>query len=198
MTPERLRAIYGPTSPHAEAKVLSQLDAHCRLFVKNSTFLALATSDGTSLDVSPKGDPAGFVVVSDDRTLLIPDRPGNNRIDGLLNILAHPRVAIFLMIPTVDETLRINGLAEISDDIAICEQFAVKGRIPKTVLRITVEEAFFHCGKALLRGGIWRPETWPKERVIPSLYEIIRDHSGLEVDSTKQSYVEIRYGETLY
>lgn len=198
MTPERLRALYGAASPHAAAKVISSFDGHCLRFIEQATFLVLATSDGTNLDVSPKGDPAGFVKVEGDRCLLIPDRPGNNRIDGLMNILAHPKVALFFMIPSVAETLRVNGTAEISDDVSLCAQFAVRGRLPKTVLRITAEEIFTHCGKAPVRAGLWKPETWPKERPIPSLYEMVQDHSGLAVDSTKQSYAEKRYRDTLY
>ncbi len=198
MTPHKLREIYGDVSPHAAAKAISQFDNHCRRFIEHATFLVLATSDGTNLDVSPKGDPAGFAKVESDETLLIPDRPGNNRIDGLMNILAHPKVALFFMIPSVAETLRINGTAEISDDPSLCDQFKVLGRSPKTVLRIKAEEIFTHCGKAPIRAGLWKPETWPKERPIASLYEMVRDHSDMEIISTDQSYVEMRYRETLY
>lgn len=198
MTPEKLREIYGTVSPHAAAKIISHFDNHCRQFIEHSTFLVLATSDGTNLDVSPKGDPAGFVKVETEKTLLIPDRPGNNRIDGLLNILAHPNVAVFFMIPSVTETLRVNGIAEICDDPRLCNEFQVNGRSPKTVLRITAEEIFTHCGKAPMRAGLWHPETWPKDRPIPSLYEMVRDHSDMDVVSTEQSYAEQRYRETLY
>lgn len=198
MTPEKLRRIYGDVSPHAAAKTISHFDKHCRQFIEHSTFLVLATSDGTKLDVSPKGDPAGFVKVETEDTLLIPDRPGNNRIDGLLNILAHPRVAICFMIPSVTETLRVNGVAEICDDLRLCDEFKINGRSPKTVLRVTAEEIFTHCGKAPMRAGLWRPETWPTARPIPSLYEMVQDHSQMEVASTEQSYVERRYRETLY
>ncbi|WCR12539.1 pyridoxamine 5'-phosphate oxidase family protein [Paracoccus stylophorae] len=107
MTPEKLRAIYGSASPHAAAKAFSHFDKHCRQFIEHATFLVLATSDGINLDVPPKGDPAGFVKIESDKTILIPDRPGNNRNDGLLNILAHPKVAIFFIILSVTETLVI-------------------------------------------------------------------------------------------
>ena len=198
MTPERLREIYGGASPHAAAKVISQFDKHCRQFIEHATFLVLATSDGTNLDVSPKGDPAGFVEIEGKRTLLIPDRPGNNRIDGLLNILAHPKVALLFMIPAVTETLRVNGTAEISDAPELCDRFKINGRSPKTVLRIFADEIFTHCGKAPMRGGLWNPETWPKSRPIAPLYEMVRDHSEMEVVSIEQSYAEQRYRETLY
>lgn len=198
MTPEKLREIYGEPSPIAAAKVVDRFDVHCRQFIAHSTFMVLATSDGSNLDVSPKGDPAGFVTVETDQTLLIPDRPGNNRIDGLLNVLAHPKVALLFMIPTVNETLRVNGLAEISDDPALCDQFQIKGRSPKTVMRITADEIYMHCGKAPMRAGFWNTETWPNERPIPSMYAMIKDHAEMEVASTEQSYAEERYRKTLY
>jgi len=198
MTPEKLREIYGETSPLAAAKVITRFDDHCRRFIEHATFLLIATSDGSNLDVSPKGDPAGFVQVESDTTVLIPDRPGNNRIDGLLNILAHPKVALLLMIPSVDETLRINGVAEISDDPALCNRFAIKGRVPKTVLRVRADEIFTHCGKAPLRAGLWKPETWPSARPVPTLYAMIQDHAKMDVPSTDQAYVDERYRDTLY
>ncbi|WP_127114534.1 pyridoxamine 5'-phosphate oxidase family protein [Shimia sediminis] len=198
MTPEKLRQIYGDASPHAAAKVITTFDRHCRSFIDHATLLILATSDGTNLDVSPKGDPAGFVKVESDTTLLIPDRPGNNRIDGLMNILAHPQVALLFLIPSVDETLRVNGRAEITDDPQVCAQFQIKGRSPKTVTRITAGEIFTHCGKAPLRAGLWKPDSWPSERPVATLYEMVRDHSEIEVASTSQDYTEQRYRDTLY
>lgn len=198
MTPERLRDLYGAASPHAAAKVISHFDHHCRTFIEHASFLILATSDGTNLDVSPKGDPAGFVKVESDRTLLIPDRPGNNRIDGLMNILAHPKVALLFLIPSVSETLRVNGTAEILEDRDLCDQFQINGRSPKTVIRVTADEIFTHCGKAPMRAGLWKPESWPAERPVATLYEMIRDHSELDVASTDQATTEQRYRETLY
>ncbi|MCC5970100.1 MAG: pyridoxamine 5'-phosphate oxidase family protein [Pararhodobacter sp.] len=198
MTPEQLRQIYGAPSPRAAAKVIREFDRHCRQFIEHSTFLVLATSDGENLDVSPKGDPAGFVKVESDTTLLLPDRPGNNRIDGLINILSHPKVALVFFIPTVSETLRVNGTAEILCDAAMCDQFKVNGRSPKTVLRITAEEVFTHCGKAPLRAGMWKPDTWPASRPVASLNEMIRDHAEVSVDSIEQSAVEELYRKSLY
>jgi PPOX class probable FMN-dependent enzyme len=198
MTEDRLREIYGDVSPRAAVKVINHLDQHCRDWIAASPFLVLATSDGQRLDVSPKGDPAGFVLIEDEHHLILPDRPGNNRLDGLVNLLHHPAVALIFMIPTVEETLRINGRAEISEDMALRERCSMKGRLPKTVLRIRVEEVFSHCGKALLRGGVWQPETWPKERPVATLYEIVRDHGKVEVVSTEQSYIDEMYRKTLY
>ncbi|WP_420337149.1 pyridoxamine 5'-phosphate oxidase family protein [Roseibium sp.] len=191
MTPEKLREIYGEVAPLAASKTISTLDQHCRRFIEHSTFLVLATSDATNLDVSPKGDPTGLVVVESDRTLLLPDRPGNNRIDGLLNILAHPNVALIFMIPTVNETLRVNGTAEITDERILCDQFQVNGRSPKKVLRITVDEIFTHCGRALMRAGLWKTETWPQNRPIPTLPEILQDHAHMDAGTkTEEASIE--------
>jgi len=198
MTPERLREIYGPPGTRAAAKVIQRFDRHCRQFIEHATFMILATSDGQNLDVSPKGDPAGFVTVDTDTTLLIPDRPGNNRIDSLMNILAHPQVALLFLIPTVDETLRVNGTAEISDDPDLCARFAVKGRAPKTVLRVTAAEIYTHCGKAPLRSGLWRPDTWPATRPVPSLFEMLKDHTDMAIETTDQAAVDQLYRDTLY
>ena len=198
MTAERLRELYGEPSPRAAAKEITKFDAHCRNFIRHATFLVLATTNGEQLDVSPKGDPAGFVLVEDDQHLLVPDRPGNNRIDGLMNILAHPSVSLIFMIPSVSETLRVNGVAEIIDDEDVCSCLAIKGRNPKTVLRIKADKIFTHCGKSLIRAGFWKTDTWPTERPVATLNEMVRDHSGLAVDSISQSAVEEAYNKTLY
>ena len=198
MTPEKLRAIYGDPGPHAATKAISRFDGHCRDFIAHSPFLLLATSDGTDLDLSPKGDPAGFVRVVDDTSLLIPDRPGNNRIDAMMNILAQPKVALLFMIPSVAETLRLTGTAEILDDPDLCDSFQINGRSPKTVLRITADQIFIHCGKAPMRAGLWDAKTWPAQRPVASMYEMLRDHTKLDVASVSQSYAETRYRKTLY
>ncbi len=198
MTAEKLRQLYGQVHELAAAKEITQFDSHCRAFIAHSPFLVLATSDGTHLDLSPKGDPAGFVQVESDTTLLIPDRPGNNRLDGLLNILQYPQVSLLFLIPTVTETLRVNGQAEILDNPAICEQFAVKGKQPKTVTRVTAEQIFTHCGKAPLRGGLWQPDRWPSSRPVPTLLEMIRDHANQTVDETDQTVVDKIYRDTMY
>jgi len=138
-----------------------------------------------------KGDPVSFVHVVDSNTLIIPNRPGNNRIDGLLNIIAHHYVALLFLIPTVNETLRINGTAEILDNPGICLAHAINGRTPLTVTRITVSEVFLHCGKAPLRGALWDSEKWPDKRPIPNLYEIIKDHAkGLNVPQKTNAEIE--------
>ena len=198
ITEARLRELYGDPTPRAAAKVIRTLDKHCRDFIANAPFAVIATSDGTNLDASPKGDPAGFVIVEDDTHLLIPDRPGNNRIDGMLNILRNPKVALLFLIPSVNETLRINGHATIHDDPELCERGALNGRAPKTVMRIAVEEIFVHCGKAPLRAGLWKPESWPASRPVATLNEIVRDHAQMEVGATDQAAVDEMYARTLY
>jgi len=198
MTPERLRELYGEPSPRAAAKVITRFDRYCREFISNATFLVLATTDGEGLDVSPKGDPAGFVQVEDDQHLLLPDRPGNNRIDGMMNILKNPHVSLVFMIPTVSETLRVNSLAEILEDPHVCSQFAIKNRNPKTVLRMRAEKILVHCGKSLLRASFWKPNAWPEARPVASLNEMVRDHSGVEVGSITQAAVDEMYKKTIY
>ena len=151
------------------------------------------------MDVSPKGDPAGFIKVLDDKTLVIPDRPGNNRIDGLLNLLKHPKIGLLFLIPAVDETLRINGSAEIVIDSNFCKDFSLKGKAPKTVTKITVDEAFLHCGKALMRAGLWNPKTWLNNRPVPNLYEMVKGHvKGHRVPDLSQDQIELGYKKTLY
>ena len=194
-----LRELYGDVSPVAAVKTISSLDKNCMKFIANSTFCILATSDGTALDVSPKGDPAGFVKVVDAKSLIIPDRPGNNRIDGLINLLKHPNVGMLFLIPTIDETLRVNGTAEIIMDSKVCKDYALNGRVPKTVTKITVNEVFMHCGKAPLRAGLWKTDTWSKKRPLPNLYEIVKGHAkGQAVPDLTQEEIQKMYEKTLY
>jgi len=196
---EILRELYGEVSSVAAVKTISYLDENCLTFIDNSSFCVVATSDGFNLDVSPKGDPAGFIKVLDDKTLVIPDRPGNNRIDGLLNLLKHPKIGLLFLIPTVDETLRINGSAEIIIDSNFCKDFSLKGIAPKTVTKITVDEAFLHCGKAPMRAGLWDPKTWLNTRPVPNLYEMVKGHAkGHRVPDLSQDQIELDYKKTLY
>lgn len=198
MTETRLRELYGAPTARAAVKKLTRLEPQSRMFIAASPFVVLATSDGTRLDCSPKGDPAGFVAVEDDRHLILPDRPGNNLIDGLLNLLANPQVALIFLIPGVDETLRVNGRAEILDDTALCAAHAINARAPKTVTRIAVEEVFLHCGKAPLRAGLWRPESWADERPVPSLFEMLKAQVEVDIEDPSQDFVDRLYSETLY
>lgn len=193
----RLREIYGPPGARAAAKQIDRLDRHCRAFIAASPFLVMASSDGSRLDVSPKGDRPGFVLVEDARHLLIPDWPGNSRIDGLRNILAHPGVGLVFLIPGVRETLRVNGRATIHDEPELLARCANRGRLPLTVLRVAVDEVFLHCAKAFLRSKLWEPETWPATRPVPAMGEMIRDHAGLDAPAEDEAETAARNARAL-
>lgn len=195
---ETLRAIYGPPMEKAVRKEIDHLDHHCRLWLSKTPFIMLATTDGTRLDVSPKGDGPGFVQVEDDRTLLIPDWPGNGRIDGLRNIVRDPHVAIIAVIPNVKETLRVNGRATVHDDEDLRARFTTRGKLPITVTRVAVEEVFLHCPKAFMRSHLWDAATWPPRSDLPTLGEIIKDHGDLDGPPETAEAQEARSLSQLY
>lgn len=195
---EQLRTLYAEPRERSRRKVLPALDSHCRTFIGLSPLVMLASfgADGRA-DVTPRGDAPGFVGVEDAGTLLIPDRPGNNRLDTLTNLLANPAVGLLFLIPGVDETLRINGRAEIRDDAELLERFVVDGRAPVTVLRVKVQEAYLHCAKAFMRSRAWDPAGFlPRER-LPSMGEMLRDQLGMATAETQAEMLE-RYRATLY
>lgn len=196
---EALRTVYKPANPRSVAKVIPVLDGHCRRFIALSPFLLLATGgpDGTS-DVSPRGDGPGFVKVADDTTLLLPDRPGNNRLDSLENIIARPGVGLLFMVPGVDETLRVNGTAEIRTDPDLLADFAVGGKLPLSVIRITVKEAYLHCAKALMRSHLWSREAQVERSVLPTMGEMLQDHTSGAFKAETQEEMLKRYREVLY
>jgi PPOX class probable FMN-dependent enzyme len=166
-TPEALREIVGAGLPGLELKNQRLLDEFAVDFLARVPFLVLATADAAgNLDASPKGDGPGFVVVEDERTLLIPDRPGNKLVYGHLNILQNPRVGVIFMIPGTPETLRVNGTAELTADPAVLERLAARGRPAVLAIRVHVDECFFHCAKAFIRSKLWKPETWPERHRI--------------------------------
>jgi PPOX class probable FMN-dependent enzyme len=138
-------------------------------------FDALATSGPEGLDCSPKGDPAGFVHVLDNRTLAIPDRPGNNRIDGMRNLVRDPRIALLFLVPGVGETLRVNGRATISVDPDLLQSFAIAGKLPRSVIVITIERIYFHCSKAIVRSKLWEPSAQVDRRSLPSTGEMVAE-----------------------
>ena len=160
-TVEQLREVIGAPPPGLEEKNIDRLDDYARQFIAKAPFLILATSDAQGhLDASPKGDAPGFVEVVDDHTLWIPDRPGNKLAYGHLNVLDNPRVGVIFILPGTPETLRVNGRATLSADPAALEQLAARGRPATLVLKVEVEEVFFHCAKAFIRSKLWSPETW--------------------------------------
>jgi len=178
-SPHALRDLYGTVSPLAERKVLPRLDRHCRAFINLSPLVVIATADAAGgMDASPRGDAPGFVLVLDDAHLLLPDRPGNNRVDSYGNIVASPGVGLLFFVPGIDETLRVNGKAAVITDAAKLAQAASHGKTPKAGLLIAVEEAFFHCGKALKRSRFWNSDDHVAREAFPSLGKIIADQTG--------------------
>jgi uncharacterized protein len=173
-----LRALYPPTHTLAALKSLPTLDIHARDFIRRSPFLCIGTQgeDGRA-DVSPRGDPAGFVKVLDDRTLAIPDRPGNNRLDTLSNILANPNVGLLFLVPGFDDTLRVNGRATLSTDPAILNPMAVSDRVPTLAIVVSVTEVFLHCAKAFRRSRLWDPDARQDRKEMPTLLKMILDQT---------------------
>ncbi|GAA2725743.1 pyridoxamine 5'-phosphate oxidase family protein [Actinocorallia aurantiaca] len=164
-----LRGLLGDPTPRAVTKERVELHRRDREWIAAAPFLVLATSDAEgNCDASPKGDPAGnFVHVIDERTLAIPERPGNRRADGYLNILENPHVGLLFLIPGRGETLRVNGRARLLRDAPYFDRMVVKGHRPVLAIEVEVEQVFFHCAKAMLRSGVWRPETWEPDALPP-------------------------------
>lgn len=177
-----LRSRYGTPSRLAAAKQLDRLDAHARRFIGLSPFLVISSHGADGLgDVSPKGDAPGFVQVLDDRTLLIPDRPGNNRLDTLSNLLANDGVGLLFLVPGVCETLRVNGRARVVADEGLLAPTAVRGRLPAAGILVAVEEVYLHCAKALVRSRLWDDDHRVERRSLPSLGQMLADQiAGLD------------------
>jgi len=171
---EELRAIFGAPGERAVLKERPRLDEHTRAFIARSPFVLLATSNAAGrCDVSPKGDAPGFVLVLDDRHLVVPDRIGNNRIDGLTNIIENPHVGMIFLIPGREDTLRVNGRARIVRDAEILARLEVQGKRPKVAIGVEVEECFLHCAKAFKRSGLWERERWPDLASLPSMAKML-------------------------
>ena len=175
---EQLERIYGTPHERALWKEIPFLNEDYQAFVKASPLIVLASVGEGGTDCSPKGDFPGFVTILDERTLAIPDRPGNNRIDNLRNILADNRVSLLFFIPGVGETLRVNGRAEITVDPECLALFAVKGKLPRTVIIVRIDAAYFHCSKALVRSDLWNPEKHVERSSLPSPGSIHKRLSG--------------------
>ena len=193
-----LRAMHHKPMSRATDKVLPALDRHCRAIVELSPFCVIATQGPAGADVSPRGDPPGFVRVLDDRTLLLPDRIGNNRFDGMANLLKNPRIGMLFLVPGMNETLRINVTARITDDARLLADCAVDGRAPKVGLVIALEEAFLHCGKALIRSRLWDADAQIERRILPSYPEMLLDHVRGLTEAENQRQTEVMAERGLY
>ncbi|PYS11607.1 MAG: phosphohydrolase [Acidobacteria bacterium] len=170
-----LRKLYPPTVERARLKTQFKLDKHSRNFIARSPFVCLGSSSERGADVTPRGDEPGFVLVLDDTTLAIPDWPGNNRLDSFSNIVLNPQVALLFLIPGVDETLRASGTAEIRTSSELLERWQRNGKKPRAVLVVTIREAFFHCGKALIRSRLWKDDYKIQRSELPPYGEILKD-----------------------
>src|SRR5512142_1851546 len=176
-TTEQLEALYGEKNPAAVVKEIDHINGSYRQLIQAAPFVAVATSGPEGLDCSPKGDAAGFVRILDDKTLAIPDRPGNNRLDGFRNIVRDPRVGLLFLIPGVGETLRVNGRAEISIEPTLMQSFAVNGKLPRCVMIVHVESVYFHCSKAIMRSKLWDEATKVDRKSLPSTGTILAELS---------------------
>ncbi|MGE5147649.1 MAG: pyridoxamine 5'-phosphate oxidase family protein [Candidatus Eiseniibacteriota bacterium] len=175
-TADELRALFDAPSEMVQRKVIKRLDRHCRTLIAACPFVCVSTSNAAGrADISPRGDAPGFVQVIDDATLFVPDRPGNNRIDSMANILENPNVGLYFIIPGMDETLRIYGKAELTRDPALLDRAAVNGRTPKIGIKVAVEGAHLHCGKAFKRSRLWDPAARIDRKTLPSLGQMVRD-----------------------
>jgi len=179
---ETLEKLYGAPSGAAVEKEVDYLHPHYQRLIAASPFFTLATAGPGGMDASPRGDAPGFVVVEDEKTLLIPDRRGNNRVDSLRNIIANPRVALLFLIPGIGETLRVNGRAEISTDPALLERFSVAGKLPRSVLVVRVDTVFFQCARAIFRSKLWDPAQHIERSSLPSLGTIVSDVTHARFD----------------
>lgn len=198
---EELREITGKPSELVNNKVISYLDEHCRNFIAKSPFLMISTADQSGCcDVSPRGDGAGFVYVMNDRQLIIPERPGNKRMDSLQNILSNPNTGLLFLIPGLGETLRINGKASVVRDEELLEKLAVDGKRPLLGIGVDVEECFIHCAKAFRRSELWSPDTWVDKEELPKGAKILAAHAKLpNVDEAAVGkLLEKSYREKLY
>ena len=186
---DELREIFKMPSERAVLKERRAMDEHNRAFIAASPFLLLATANAAGqCDVSPKGDAPGFVLVLDDRHLVIPDRPGNNRLDGMSNIVENPHVGLIFLVPGREETLRVNGRASIIRDEEILGRATVVGKRPPVGIGVEVEECYLHCAKAFRRSKLWEPEQWPDRKALPSMARVLWDQLPVKPAATVEEY----------
>ena len=194
-----LEALFETPVANSLTKEIDHVNAPYRALIEAAPFFALATVGPDGMDCSPRGDAPGFVRVRDEKTLLVPDRRGNNRIDSLRNLIHDPRVALLFLIPNCGETIRVNGRAAISTDPALCESFKIEGKVPRVVLVVTVERVYYQCPKALVRSKLWDPSTWGDRKSLPTTGKILATITGGKHDADKhdREYPQ-RLKETIY
>ena len=196
---EELRALYKKPSERAVEKELSELDSHCRRFIELSRFLVVTTRDTEgAVDSSPRGGDAGFVKVGPEGKLLLPDWPGNNRLDTFSNLLDNAAIGLIFFVSGVDEVLRVKGTAEIRTDESLLALCLEKGRTPKLVISIEVQTAFLHCAKALMRSKLWSSEVQVERSVLPTMGQMLKDHTGMTDPVETQTEMVQRYEQALY
>jgi PPOX class probable FMN-dependent enzyme len=196
---EDLSAHYAAPAELVVKKQIDRLDEFCRRFIALSPFVCLSTADREGrVDCSPRGGAPGFVEVVDERTLLLPDRRGNNRVDSLKNVIANGHVGLLFLVPGIDETLRVNGPARIISDQDQMARMAVQGKAPSSALEVTADEIFFHCGKALKRSGLWSAEAQIERKDFPTLGEIVARQTRLISKEEGEAYVAESYAKRLY
>ena len=201
-----VREVIGTPMELAKKKAIPKLDKYCRELIERSPFLTIGTANvNGKADVSPRGDAPGFVLILDDNTIFIPERPGNNRADTLTNITENPNVGLLFLVPGYDETLRVNGRASVVKDETLLEQCAVRDRVPKLGIMVAVEEAYLHCAKAFRRSKLWDPESRQDRKEMPSLGKIILEQTaeankqpGEDEIKVVDEYIEDNYRNELY
>ena len=195
---DALRALYPPAKDRAVNKQLAHLDRHCRQFIALAPFVVLSSSSAAwTMDASPRGGAPGFVKTLDEHTLLIPDAPGNNRLDTLENIIATRQLGLLFLIPGVDETLRVNGTAVLSCDADTLEHFADERRRPKLVIKVAVKEAYLHCAKALMRSDLWNAERHVDRAALPTMGQMLKDQIGGAAPAESHEEMMRRFAEDL-
>ena len=196
-TLDALRARYPRAHGRSVAKQLSCLDHHCIAFIALAPFVVLATGGSGEMDASPRGGPPGFVKVTAAGTLLLPDFPGNNRLDSLSNLVQNGKIGLLFLVPGVDETLRVNGRARLSEEPALMAHFAQEKRRPKLVVEVSVTEAYLHCAKALMRAKLWDGASLQPRSVLPTMGQMLNDHTGMTQVPETQQEMEARYAPDL-
>ena len=200
-TKEELREFYGPANDRSVKKQMAKLDEHAKNFIALSPFMVISSATAEGADASPKGDPPGFVKVIDDNTLIIPDRPGNNRVDTMSNIMENNHVGLLFLVPGMCETLRVNGRARITTDPEILEPHSVKDKLPRSAMIIDVDDVYLHCAKALIRADLWNAEKHIERKSFPSMGQMLADQideDGYNDGEEMNKGIQERYKTDLY